>query len=338
MLKSSWVKLLQLKINFLAVPGPSRSMGACALLALALFAFLPRAAAQDFTLSASEFNPTSVEPGPDGSTLSTVTVSTVNSVSGVNVDLSCAVTSSQTGVVPPTCTVSPTTVTTPGQASLTVSAAAGTTPGNYTVTVTGVSSTTTLHAPLTLAVLSVAPQYTILVSTTIAPTSVTAGNGATAIITLNPIDGYSGNVTLTCSQVSPPVVLAPTCTFSPPTVALTGNVQETATLTLSTTGPNTPTANAAKSSRLMYAFLFPGLTLLAGIAAGKRRRKLLATTGLLTIAALVLLTPGCGNSNGTVSNTGVTPNNTYTFTVTGFDGKGQAPGNATALTVSLTVN
>jgi hypothetical protein len=339
MLKSGLVKLLQLKAKIWNSPLASCRIGAATLFAAMLLAFLPHAAAQDFTLQLSQFNPSSVEPGPDGTALSTISIGTVNSVSGVDVDLTCAVTSNQTGVVLPTCLISPNSVTSPGQASLTLSAASGTTPGNYTVTVTGAGSGGPHQAALPLSVLSVTPQYTLTISTTISPTSVPAGNGATAILTLNPVDGYSGTINLVCSQVTPPVVLSPVCSFNPNPVTLNGGVPETTTLLISTTGTTTNSTAANSHSRAFYAFLFPlpGLALIAGIVTKKRRGKILALICLLAIVALILLTPAC-NNNSIITNTGVTPNNTYTFTVTAFDGTGQAPGNSTAITVALTVN
>jgi hypothetical protein len=54
----------------------------------------------------------------------------------------------------------------------------------------------------------------------------------------------------------------------------------------------------------------------------------------------LLLLPACGSTNNTNNPSGeVTPKNTYTFTLTGADQNGAAPGNsATAPTVTLTVN
>jgi hypothetical protein len=62
------------------------------------------------------------------------------------------------------------------------------------------------------------------------------------------------------------------------------------------------------------------------------------------MSGALFLMPACGNSSGTSTTTpnGVTPNNTYTFTVTGVDANGVISSNTSSTsakpTVSLTVN
>ena len=76
--------------------------------------------------------------------------------------------------------------------------------------------------------------------------------------------------------------------------------------------------------------------------AGSRRAKTIAGLGVLFVIPLaLLLTPSCGGGSTTGSNSSsVTPKNTYTFTLTGADENGAAPGNSTTspATVSLTVD
>jgi hypothetical protein len=70
---------------------------------------------------------------------------------------------------------------------------------------------------------------------------------------------------------------------------------------------------------------------------------------LLAVGAGLLLMPACGSNNNTNNPSGqTTPKNTYSFTLTGADENGAAPGNTTtctpgvtctaAATVTLTVN
>ena len=68
--------------------------------------------------------------------------------------------------------------------------------------------------------------------------SITAGNTSSSTITLTPAGGYSGSVTLSCAAISG--TNAPTCSFSPNPVPVSGN--GTSTLTVSTV-INTPGGN-----------------------------------------------------------------------------------------------
>src|SRR5437660_1168908 len=148
----------------------------------------------DFFLQATPLSPSSVVPGV--SSTATITVGTTNGFSGT-VDLTCQVTPVQTTGTP-TCQPSPLSVTPPGQASLTVDTQGATPPTLYTVTVTGTSGGITHSLTLNVTVLAVTPDYTLTVTTPLAPSTVHAGSGATGVVTLTPINGYTGNVTLSC--------------------------------------------------------------------------------------------------------------------------------------------
>jgi phospholipase C len=77
-----------------------------------------------------------------------------------------------------------------------------------------------------------------LAASALNPASITAGNTSTSTITLTSTSGYSGNVTLSCGPVSG--TNAPTCSFNPNPVAVSGSA--TSTLTVST-GIDTPGGN-----------------------------------------------------------------------------------------------
>jgi hypothetical protein len=289
----------------------------------------------DFFLQGTALNPSSVVPGI--SSTSTISVGTLNGFTGT-VDLTCQLTPAQsTGM--PTCAVSPSSVTPPAAPSLTVKTNSTTPPTLYTVTVTGTAGALTHQVTLNMTVLAVTPDYTITVTTPVAPSTVHAGSGATGIITVTPINGYTGNVTLSCSAITPTATPAPVCTFSPAIVAITSSVQ-TSTLTISTTGP----AAASFLPRVFYALWLPlpGLALvgLRWGTSGARRGKLLSLSLLFCLIGTgLLLMPACGGTSSSTSTTGgaVTPKNTYTFTLTGADANALAPSN-TSPTVSLTVN
>jgi hypothetical protein len=110
-------------------------------------------------------------------------------------------------------------------------------------------------------------------------------------------------------------------------------------LTITTFGSAT-----AEISRpgIFYALWLPvaGLAL-SGMGLGfsdRRRRKFFGLVALCVTALGLVLTPACGSSSTTSTSTsGVTPKNTYTFTLNAADANAVAPSN-TGPTVSLTVN
>ena len=77
-----------------------------------------------------------------------------------------------------------------------------------------------------------APSYA-LTAATLNPGSVTAGGASTSTITVTPANGYTGSVSLSCSNISGGTP-APTCSFSVSPITITGNAPGTSTLTVST--------------------------------------------------------------------------------------------------------
>ena len=75
-----------------------------------------------------------------------------------------------------------------------------------------------------------------LSATALNPSSITAGNTSHSDITVTPASGYTGSVTLSCGTGGNG---APTCSFSPNPVAISGTGASTSTLTVSTS-TNTP--------------------------------------------------------------------------------------------------
>ena len=339
MVRSNSLKSLTTKSR----PGvPARAL--VLLFSVFFLAFLPSAFGQDFTLQAAPFTPIAVDPG--GASISTITVSP-NTVSGP-IDLTCQVTPQPVNF--PNCQVSPASVTPPASATATITtntSGGSSPPGLYTITVTGTdSATSTTHsAQQNLTVLAVTPQFTISVGTAIAPSSVHAGSGSTGVVNINPINGYTGSVTLSCSVVTPLVTIPPICSFSPQTIPVSGSVA-TSTITINTTGPTTKAALARPVG--FYALWLPlpmlALVGVGAVARGKRPGKVLGVLAVLWLVAALLLMPACGSSSSTTtttSSTTVTPNNTYTFTLSGVDATGVVSSNTgttTSPTVSLTVN
>jgi hypothetical protein len=293
-------------------------------------------AQDDFTLSVQNGLPSSVDAGV--SSLAILSVQPVTPNTHPTVTFSCSVSPIVTNG--PTCNPQSTAVA-PSTPVVTVDTVSSTPSGVYTFTVTGTSGTFVHTITQVLAISLAAADYTLTVTTAVSPNSVHAGSGATAQITITGINGYTGNVTVECSQITPAVTPPPICSFNPQTVAVTNNaIPPTSTLTISTSGPST--TGMLSGGRIFYALWLavPGLVLTALGSAGKHRQRFLGWLLLLTVAAGILLMPGCGGSNSTKttsSGSGTTPNNTYTFTLTGADANGVAPSN-TAPTITLTVN
>lgn len=302
------------------------------------------ASAQDFSLQNAPFSPDAVAPG--GTSSSTIMVGALNGFTGT-VDLSCQVTSNQATTSTPVCSVSPSTVTPTSSASATITTTLQTTTVGYTITITGTATgnpTDTHTTPAqNLTVLAVVPQFTVTVLNPIVPKSVPAGNGAEGTILINPINGYStplvkGNrsgITLSCATVTPLVAIPPVCSFSYPQpngVPITG-VPATATVTITTSGPQI--IGNAVPPRTFYALWMPlPMLALVGIGTavgGKRSRRACGLLALFVISGSLFLLPACTNLKVTTSAlNGITPANTYTFTVIGVDINGVVSSNTSS--------
>jgi hypothetical protein len=297
------------------------------------------AQAQTFSLATTSLQPSTVDPG--GSATANIDVTTSGGFSGA-VDFTCSVTSSQVTSNLPTCMVSPASVIPPANGpSLTVLTTNSTPAGTYQVSVTGTSGATVVPAtPLYLNVTDLAEDYTITIfPTTAVPSPVTAGNIATATVTVAPLGSYTGMVTLACLSVTPAVEGAPVCSFNKQTVSVTGGTPPTSTLTITTFNTTETPVNAKGfRQRMVYAFCLgiPALAFLGVGAAGKQRSKFLGILLIVALAGGVLFLPACGTTTTNATNQ-ITPNNTYTLTVTGTDQNGIGPGSTTSATVTLQV-
>jgi hypothetical protein len=222
----------------------------------------------------------------------------------------------------------------------------------YSITITATGPTTAYTTPsLPLAVLAVTPQFTISVNSAVAPSSVPAGTGAEGTVTVNPVYGYvtpnNGGITLACASITPLVTIAPVCSFTYPngsSLQVSGTTAANATLTISTFGPVTTGAHSSRGLFGLWISLpLLGLVALGAAAGGKRSRRAWGVLSLFVLGGAFLLIPGCANNNSTSTTTpnGVTPANTYTFTIVGVDSNGVGSSNTSTTTsgptVSLTV-
>lgn len=326
---------------------------ALCLLLVSLF-LPPPARAQgttEFMLTMTSLDPVAIAPGGTSST--SIRVDPLNGYSGT-VTLGCQVTANQPTSSTPVCTVSPATVTPSATATATITSTIQTTTVGYGITITAAGATTSYSAPpLQLTVLAVTPQFTINVINQVAPTSVPAGSGAQGTVSVNPINGYStpngGGIILYCSSITPLVTIAPVCSFAYPNNSNVLTLQTTnaqnATLTINTFGP--VVTGAAVGPRHFYAVWLAlpllGLVGLGITCGGKGSRKALGLLAVFVVSAAFLLLPSCAPPPGTTTVTpnGITPANTYTFTIVGIDSNGVVSSNSgtstTATTVTLTV-
>jgi YVTN family beta-propeller protein len=143
--------------------------------------------------------------------------------------------------------------------------------------------------------------------------TVTAGQPASYSLSIVPAAGYSGTVTLSCSNLPANA----SCSFTPASLSLSGGKAASLTVTVAT---ETTTTAENRVGAISIAF---AITLIFWPTALKRRR-LFVMIGLVMLAvAIVVNLSACGGSSGT-SGTGPTTSKvapgTYTFQLIASDG------------------
>ena len=196
-------------------------------------------------------------------------------------------------------------------------------------------SATELNSPTLVALSGGGEDFSITVSGSNTAT-ITDGQRATFMLSILPLNGSTGTVTLSCTG-------APqnsTCSMNPTSVTLTGQNSATATVTI-VTGQAASSASIKRGApNLKQIALALAVVVPMGFLAGKRRR----WRGWMLLGVLTLFVPGCNlkvtpggqtsptNPTGPTGPTNPTPSGAYTLTVTGTE-----PGLSHAVTLSLTV-
>ena len=214
---------------------------------------------------------------------------------GSAVNLSCG-----TGA-PPTCAISPTSVTpTASGAAFTVTVQS-TLAQSYSFSVNG-TGTDAVHVAHSFAVLFNA--FTFTLSTSPTAQTVTAGQTAAYTLTTTPVGvtALPNNVTFACSNLP----AAATCSFNPTLVQANGG-QQSVTLSIVTAGAGAqaPLRPSARERRGPPFFLWvPALGLIVGGLGRRPRARRRVTTGLgvLLLIAAVSALPSCGGGSGGESN------------------------------------
>lgn len=271
----------------------------------------------DFTLDASP-NPVVAGGQAQYTIYASVVSGAPSSAATDSIALSCS------GASPATCSFSPTAIapngTIPNNTTLTVSnlSAVSVSPLNFSVV--GTQGTETYSLPLSLA-------FKKDFSLAAAPTSdsVSPGQTATYGLNVNPLNGFTQNVSLSCSGAP----ASATCTVSPSSLSLNGSQVSIATVTVTTTAPslafprqptNFPPVEYSLGKLLFWLLL---LTMVATLIAARRRLGTQARTALIVAGLMfMLLLASCGGGGGGAGSGGSggssgTPAGTYNLTITG---------------------
>ncbi|HXM22652.1 MAG TPA: FG-GAP-like repeat-containing protein [Terriglobales bacterium] len=172
------------------------------------------------------------------------------------------------------------------------------------------------------------------------PGPVNPGSSASYNITLTPIAGYDGTVTINCPSGLPPGVSCNTPINIP-------SGQTKATLTIKTAGPNgaliaAPNVNPHQGESNLWASL-GGVGMIGMILAGdwkRRNRRRMAIVLLIVALAMILALVGCGSggsSSGGGGGGGGTPANTYLIKVSATGTAGTHGGNTSPHSLLLTL-
>ena len=172
------------------------------------------------------------------------------------------------------------------------------------------------------------PSFSIPISGTLTPASVTAGTPATGTVTVTSAHGFNAAVALTCA-VTPAATPAATCSFSSASVTPPANGSADSTLTVSTTAATSAALQPAvihHASGLYAMWMLLPAMMFSTLGLGASRRKKLISGMLLVLAiggCIFLVACGGGSSTttgGGGGGTSGTPSGTYTVTVTAKSG------------------
>jgi hypothetical protein len=192
------------------------------------------------------------------------------------------------------------------------------------------------------------PTYTLAANPT--KQTVNPGSAANYVITLTPLAGYDGTVTISC----PTSGLPSGVTCNNPSI-VPGKNNNQGTLTISTTGPtgalkSAPNMNSRQGESNLWASL-SGLGLIGMVLAGdwkKRNRRFLGIALTILAVVMILALVGCGGGSssgggggggGTGGGGGGTPAGTYQLSVSATGTAGTNNGNTKpqALPITLVV-
>ncbi len=198
--------------------------------------------------------------------------------------------------------------------------------GSYVINLNATSGS--LQSSNAVNVISGSPQF--LLQASPAALSVSAGQAATAAVTVTGQNGFSGAVNLACAAGLP---AGATCSFSPSSVSA-GTTPMTATLTISVPSATLLPGPLHRSGAPLWAFwlaVVPGVVLATG--AGERSRKRTVLLALLLGMIVLVGMVGCGGGSTGTGNSAApppppgptpsSPNSTYNVVIVGTSGSMQ---------------
>jgi hypothetical protein len=166
--------------------------------------------------------------------------------------------------------------------------------------------------------------------------TVAAGQTATYDLQVGPVNGFTGTVTLGCTDA----LAKSTCTVSPTSATVNGTTTTAFTVTVTTTassalGPvSTPTTSRPPLQpmlNLRILFVLALLLAVSMVAARHSRRRLLPISVLLIVSLMWIASCGGGGSSGSGGGNPGTPSGTVTIT-------GTSSGVNHSVSLNLTVN
>ena len=169
-------------------------------------------------------------------------------------------------------------------------------------------------APLTVTITSGAPDFSVVASPSSFAISSPGASGSTTI-SINPLNGFTANVNLTCS--APASMTGGTCGLASSSISPTS----TTTLTVYTTAPSAVIGlfNGPRWLAPIAGAIFAAFFLLL-IPTKNRRLKLAFGSLFLVLLAAAFVACGGGSGTTTTTSSGGTPTGSYTVTVTGTSG------------------
>ena len=157
-----------------------------------------------------------------------------------NVSFSCTIPGTGLNCSAPTVPVALSTAEASAQLSITSTTA--TAAGNYTATITASDTATGKITSTAILAVTVGQATSFTLSTAPGTLSIVAGTstGDTSTISVMPLNGFTGDVALTCAVTAPIGATSPaTCALASPSVSITGATAVTSMLTVATTATTT---------------------------------------------------------------------------------------------------
>ena len=191
---------------------------------------------------------------------------------------------------------------------------------------TGFSNSAVATAAYTIT--SPAPDFQVTVNPT--TLNIVAGQSGTATFTVTPVNGFNSQVSFACSGLPSEAA----CNFSQASVTPNGS-PISSTLTVTTTAKSAAMLPMPSSQPASYAFVFPVLAMLLGIATRRRReQRTLRFLSLLLLMVAASALVSCNGGSKVVGNPG-TPIGTTSVSVSASTSGAGSISHSATLTITI---